>query len=131
MTDYIRNARILKGYSQEQMAEFLGLSQSQYSRIESSGSGLDVKRIDRIARILGLEVSKIIAGPAYDLPSTEQLLDRIYHLETELKKVRVESRAALYEIDQLRKSMKGLMNSLKDKDGPAFKNWLSENEAVL
>jgi transcriptional regulator with XRE-family HTH domain len=131
MTSHIRNARILKGYSQEQMADLLGLSQSQYSRIESSGSGLDVKRIDSIARILELEVTEIVAGSRNDLPKIEQLLDRIYHLESEIRKVQIETRAALYEVNQLRKIMNEVFHSLNEKDYPAFKSRLSACGIIL
>lgn len=131
MKTRIRNARILKGYSQEQMADLLGLSQSQYSRIESSGSGLDAKKIDSIARILELEITEILAGPRNDMPKIEQLLDRIYHLEDELRRVQVESRAALYEVNQLRKIMNEVFNSLKEKDYTTFKNRLVANEMVI
>lgn len=131
MKTRIRNARILKGYSQEQMADLLGLSQSQYSRIESSGSGLDAKRIDSIARILELEITEIVAGPENDMPRMEQLLDRIYHLEEEIRKVQIEGRAALYEVNQLRKIMNELFNSLQEKDYTTFKNRLVANEMAI
>ena len=131
MKTRIRNARILKGYSQEQMADLLGLSQSQYSRIESSGSGLDAKRIDSIARILELDITEIVAGPENDMPRMEQLLDRIYHLEEEIRKVQIEGRAALYEVNQLRKIINELFNSLQEKDYTTFKNRLVANEMAI
>jgi len=36
MKDLIRLARLAKGFSQEEMADMIGLSQSQFSRIENA-----------------------------------------------------------------------------------------------
>ena len=55
----IRTFRLLKGLSQEDMAEQLGITQSTYSRIEGNDQKLTVDMLKRIADILGIGISDI------------------------------------------------------------------------
>ncbi|MNE52924.1 Helix-turn-helix domain protein [compost metagenome] len=52
----IRIARIVKGYSQDYMAQQLEISQSQYSRLESGFSTISEIHLNAICSILGIEI---------------------------------------------------------------------------
>ncbi|MBS1650980.1 MAG: helix-turn-helix transcriptional regulator [Bacteroidetes bacterium] len=56
----IKQLRELKNFSQLYMAEQLGISQRNYSNIESNGNNISVDYIDRIAKILNISVAKIL-----------------------------------------------------------------------
>ena len=56
----IRKIRDLRGYSQEYVAANLGMTQNSYSKIESDATNITVKRLDEIAKVLGVEVSTIL-----------------------------------------------------------------------
>lgn len=51
----IRKVRELKGYSQEYVAELLGLSQNNYSNIETGRTKLTLNRLDDISKILNID----------------------------------------------------------------------------
>lgn len=51
----IRIARIVKGYSQEYVAQQLEITQSQYSRLESGSNEISEKYISKICTILNLQ----------------------------------------------------------------------------
>jgi transcriptional regulator with XRE-family HTH domain len=53
----IRIARLEKEYSQENMAELLGISQCAYSNLENGKTKLGLKCLLNIAEILGLQLS--------------------------------------------------------------------------
>ncbi len=53
----IRIARLEKEYSQENMAEFLGISQCAYSNLENGKTKLGLKCLRKISRILDLQLS--------------------------------------------------------------------------
>lgn len=56
----IRQKRVVKGYSQEYMAFELNISQNAYSKIEREETELSVKRLFRIAEILGISVFDLL-----------------------------------------------------------------------
>lgn len=51
-TEQIRKLRREKDFSQDYMAEVLGLSQSQYSRIENGECSVDIDKANKIAEVL-------------------------------------------------------------------------------
>jgi len=53
----IRIVRLEKEYSQENMAELLGISQCAYSNLENGKTKLGLKCLRKISIILGLELS--------------------------------------------------------------------------
>ncbi len=57
----IRQQRVLKGFSQEYMANELEISTSAYSNIETGKTDITVKRAIEIAVILGINVVALIA----------------------------------------------------------------------
>lgn len=58
----IRRFRELKGYSQEYMAQELGISQSSYAKIENGSTKITIDRLQQIAEILDIEVSSLISS---------------------------------------------------------------------
>lgn len=59
-TEQIRKIRREKDFSQDYMAEVLGLSQSQYSRIENAECSIDIDKANKIAEILGANPLDIV-----------------------------------------------------------------------
>ena len=53
--------RVTKGYSQQEMSEYLGITQSQYSRIEK-GQTNPAKHIKKLSEILDCHPSEIFQG---------------------------------------------------------------------
>ena len=51
----IKKIRELRNYTQEYMAECLGISQVSYSHIESGQTKLDIQRMEQIANILEID----------------------------------------------------------------------------
>jgi len=56
----VKKAREEKGYSQEKMAEILGISQSKYHRFESDKTLLNWDKIPVLSETLDIEVSELI-----------------------------------------------------------------------
>ena len=56
----IRKIRELRGYSQEVVADLLGITQNSYSKIESGATNIIVKRLYEIAKVFEVEVPTIL-----------------------------------------------------------------------
>lgn len=108
----IRQLRLMRGYSQEYMAQRLGMSgQKQYSRYESGETKLDVAHLEAILHVLGATLADLLApdGPtgasravqpiaALDAGHAEEravLHARISHLEGEVQYLRQQLARAL------------------------------------
>jgi len=57
----IKKLRELKNFSQEHMADELGLTQGAYSKIETGETDVPYTRLEQIAKILGIRPEDIIA----------------------------------------------------------------------
>ncbi|WP_289662262.1 helix-turn-helix transcriptional regulator [Flavobacterium panacagri] len=57
----IRNIRELKNYTQEYMADKLGVTQAGYSKIEKGKTSLSYEKLVEIGRILDVSVEDIIS----------------------------------------------------------------------
>ena len=58
----IRAFRILRGFSQEYMAEKLGINQNTYSRIETNKHKVSVEQVETIAKELGVSIVDITSN---------------------------------------------------------------------
>lgn len=58
----IRTLRMLRGYSQEFMAENLGMTQTSYSRIETNQQKLTAEVLEKIAGLLGVTTVDITSN---------------------------------------------------------------------
>jgi transcriptional regulator with XRE-family HTH domain len=56
----IRYARLQKGYSQENMADFLGISTSAYGDIERNKTELTISRTKKLASILKISILELL-----------------------------------------------------------------------
>jgi len=57
----IKKLRELKNFTQEHMAEQLGLTQSGYSKIESGEVDVPYQRLEQISKVLGLRPEDVIS----------------------------------------------------------------------
>ncbi len=57
----IRGIRELKNFTQEYMAEKLGMTQAGYSKIESGGTKLTYSKIEEISKVLGVQIEELLA----------------------------------------------------------------------
>lgn len=55
----IRNIRELKNFTQEFMADKLGISQAAYSKIENGATKVSYEKLQDIAKIMGVKVEDI------------------------------------------------------------------------
>jgi len=58
----IRRERINRGYSQDYMAQQMGISPKTYSRLEAGTSKIDMERLAAISQILEVEPTELIEG---------------------------------------------------------------------
>jgi transcriptional regulator with XRE-family HTH domain len=56
----LKKIRELKGFTQEDIAEKLGITQSAYSKIELKNADLTIKKLEEIANILGVQLHEVI-----------------------------------------------------------------------
>jgi XRE family transcriptional regulator, regulator of sulfur utilization len=57
----IRKIREFRGYSQEVVAENLGISQPAYSKIETSGTEITFNTLQKLAAIFKIEIDELIS----------------------------------------------------------------------
>lgn len=55
----IRQLRVLKGISQEYIAEELGITQPSYARLEVEDSRINIERLKLIANILDVSITEL------------------------------------------------------------------------
>ena len=55
----IKARRILKGYTQEEIAKMLGVSKATYVNMENKPLNLKLKRIKKLAKTLGCKVEEL------------------------------------------------------------------------
>lgn len=59
--DKIRNLRMIKGYSQENMADILGISSIAYGDIERNKTDVSHSRLEQIAKALGIDLINLLS----------------------------------------------------------------------
>lgn len=60
--DFLLNRRLALGYTQEQMAELIGMNTAQYGRTERAERILTLPLASRICAALGITISKAFEG---------------------------------------------------------------------
>jgi transcriptional regulator with XRE-family HTH domain len=66
MKDILKNIRLIretKGLSQDQIAELLNISQSQYARFERGATKTDLETLSDFARVLKMDLIDVITFP--------------------------------------------------------------------
>ena len=61
VTEKIRQYRILKGFSQQNLADELDLTIAGYSKIERGETELTISRLSQIAGILDIDISELVS----------------------------------------------------------------------
>jgi len=56
----IRKIRMMKGYSQQNIADEIGINQKHYSKIESGNVDISITRLFQIAKALGTTITNLI-----------------------------------------------------------------------
>ncbi|QMW01517.1 helix-turn-helix domain-containing protein [Spirosoma foliorum] len=57
----IRSLRAIKGYSQETMADLIGISSIAYSNIERNKTDISHSRLEQIAKVLGMDLISLLS----------------------------------------------------------------------
>ena len=108
----IRSYRGLKGYSQENMADLLGISPTAYAKIERGETDVNFSRIEQIANVLQTNVYELITLGEKTLVyfSNGDNSNNINSYGTndqqiaiELEKKKIENEALRQEIEHLKK----------------------------
>lgn len=56
----IKNLRLIKDFKQEYVANFLGMSQPEYSRLESGARTARAQELQKLAQLYGIRVDQIL-----------------------------------------------------------------------
>lgn len=84
----IKKIRTSKGFTQEYVAEKLGMLQGNYTKLEAGKTQITIERLERIAEVFGMTVLELLEGhessaqKKTDLESLERLEQRIKELES-------------------------------------------------
>ena len=71
----IRHFRLEKEYSQEYMAEKLGMTQPGYSRTENNAGEVSINKLDEIAKLLEVSLNDLVNGRGISNYSQNNSLD--------------------------------------------------------
>ena len=82
--DRVRSIRVLKGFSQENVAEYLGIDTTNYGRLERGGSNITLERLEKIATFLNVELSELLYG-AETAKVSPEWLEEIKFLREQLR----------------------------------------------
>ncbi|AFK04086.1 helix-turn-helix domain protein [Emticicia oligotrophica DSM 17448] len=88
--DRIRQIRFQKGYSQENMADMLGISTTAYGDIERNKTDLTISRANEIAKILGVNIIELLKEDVPVLKVESQELNSSEKLQLENDKLKAE-----------------------------------------
>ncbi|MBC7891712.1 MAG: helix-turn-helix transcriptional regulator [Sphingobacteriaceae bacterium] len=89
ISEKIRQTRQQRGYSQEAMADSLGLSTTAYGDIERGKTDLTLSRLSQIADVLAVTPLALLGAEAQ--AETEASQQRLEKKELELEKLRLEA----------------------------------------
>jgi transcriptional regulator with XRE-family HTH domain len=115
----IRSLRLLRGYSQEYMANELSITQTTYSRIETDKQKLTADILEKVAQILGVSVPDITSNEPLIIQNNasnygaQGKIENFYADQKELYQKMLDAKDA--EIERLSKQVEGLMKMLEKK----------------
>lgn len=98
LSEKIRQIRLQKGLSQENMADMLGLSTTAYGDIERGRTELSVSRLENVAKLLDVPLPELL-GIDVSMSETEWL-------RQENTRLLAENRRVQNELDQWRLKFK-------------------------
>lgn len=70
----IKELRLEKGLSQEQVAQVIGVSRPTYTAIESGKQKLDVEEAQKLANLFGIDVDTLLSGNIPNLEKYKQMI---------------------------------------------------------
>ncbi|MFH7014705.1 helix-turn-helix domain-containing protein [Flavobacterium sp. FlaQc-47] len=91
----IRKIRIIKGYSQEYIADLLEISQSAYSDIERGKTKINLERLRKVALIFELDINHII-----DFHENQFLTNKIQAKSNEIDNNEKRKLTELFDIER-------------------------------
>ena len=100
LSEKIRQIRLQKGLSQENMADMLGLSTTAYGDIERGRTELSVSRLENVAKLLDVPLPELL-GIDVSMSETEWL-------RQENTRILAENRRLQNELDQLKTKFRQL-----------------------
>ncbi len=78
----LKQLRKEKGFTQEQVAELLDISQKHYSEVERGLTGLSVKHLIQISDILAVSLDYLLKGTISEhysgIPTTSQQINELF-----------------------------------------------------
>lgn len=88
----LRIFRIQRNYTQEQMAEILGISAAYYGKVERGVHGLSLEKLVTVNKKLGIDINYLLTGTKGEEISLDKVIgecpqDKRYALEQVLKYV--------------------------------------------
>lgn len=93
LSERIRQVRLQKGLSQENMADMLGLSTTAYGDLERGRTELSISRLENISKHLEIPLPELMGFDALTMSETEWL-------RQENTRLVAENRRLLNELDQ-------------------------------
>jgi transcriptional regulator with XRE-family HTH domain len=93
LSEKIRQIRMQKGLSQENMADMLGLSTTAYGDMERGRTELSVSRLENVAKLLDVPLHELLGFDAMTMSETEWL-------RQENTRILAENRRMQNELDQ-------------------------------
>jgi len=115
----IRSLRMLRGYSQEYMANKLGINQTAYSRIETNQQKLTAETLEKLSEVLGVSVTDITSNEPLIIQNhasnygAQGKIENFYADQKELFERFLASKDA--EIERLIQQIERLMKLLEGK----------------
>lgn len=110
----IRTIRLLRGYSQEHMAEKMGIDQSAYSRIENNNQKLTVQQLETIAKELGVSIQDITNHEPVIINNNSSTIGAQGHIENFYNDQKDMLEKIIASKDDEIKNLKEVIQSLKE-----------------
>ncbi len=125
--------RILKGLTQEEMADKLNLSTTGYAKIERGETKLQTDRLEKIVAVLGVELKDLVSfdekmvfnasfhhnescqHQSYHIDSAKELTHEIEKLQLINKQKEEENKLLREQIEQLKDVIELMKKMLKDE----------------
>lgn len=73
----LRSAREALGYTQQRLADEIGVAASTYSRYEAGVQKITIPELRKVAALLGIPLEAAIGGPGPDNPLLGDVADRV------------------------------------------------------
>ncbi len=121
--DNIKKIRMMKGYTQEYMADKLGIAQNTYSKYENNSEKLPFETIERIAEVLEVSLNEITSNDPIIINNqssnkgAQGRIENYYSDQKDLFEKLIESKNR--EIESLTRQLEKMyeiINLLKDKN---------------